>query len=422
MKFLNSKKLFKQAIKKIPLASQTYSKSYKSFNFDNGPLFLSKGKGAYVWDIDNNKYLDYVIGLLPNILGYNDDDVNRAIKEQLKNGISFSLPTKLEVELAELIISIIPSAEMVRFAKNGSDVTSAAVRLARAVTGKEIIVSCGYHSWHDWYMANTEMDNGIPKSTKRLTLSMEYNNLSELETIILKHPNNIAALIIEPEGYHESSKEFLKKVRKITKKNNIVLIFDEIISGFRADLGGAQKKYNIQPDLTTLGKAIANGMPLAAIVGKSDIMSKMDEIFFSATNSGETLSIAAAIATIKKIQKENVVENLNNHGLLICKKISEIIRKNKLSDYIKIGGPSWRPTILPIENELTRKDSIVSFIRNSLISEGMIFGTAFNLCNAHLNDKVVKSTFLTFEKVLRRLSETLEKGELKNTKDNFSVR
>ena len=422
MKFLNSKKLFKKALKKIPSASQTYSKSYKSFNFDNGPLFLSKGKGAYVWDIDNNRYIDYVIGLLPNILGYNDNDVNRAIKEQLKNGISFSLPTKLEVELAELIISIIPSAEMVRFAKNGSDVTSAAVRLARAVTGKEIIISCGYHSWHDWYMANTKMDSGIPKSTKKLTLSMEYNDLNNLEKIISKHQNNIAALIIEPEGYHESSKQFLKKVREITKKNNIVLIFDEIISGFRADLGGAQKKYNIQPDLTTLGKAIANGMPLAALVGKSEVMSKMDKIFFSATNSGETLSIAAAIATIKKIKKHNIVENLNNHGLFIRKKISQIIEDNNLSDFIKVGGPSWRPTILPNENEVTQKESLVFFLRNALVREGIIFGTAFNLCNAHLNDKIISSTFIAFEKVLLRLSEKLKKGELKNTKNNFSVR
>ena len=423
-KYKNSKLFFDKVIKKIPLATQTYSKSFVNFNINSSPLFLEKGKGAYVWDIDGNKYIDYIIGLLPNILGYNDFDVNQSIKNQLKKGISFSLATKLEFQLAEILIKIIPSAEMVRFAKNGSDVTSAAIRLARAHTKRDKVLICGYHGWHDWYIGTTEMGLGVPKSTSRLTKSIKFNDFKSLENIINKNPDSFAALIIEPEGIEVQSDFFLKKVREITKKFGIVLVFDEIVSGFRTNLGGAQKKYNVIPDLTTLGKAMANGMPLAAIVGKRNLMKLMDSIFFSSTYAGETLSIAASIATINKLKCHGVIEKLIDLGMYIKKEMKKIIEREKLKKYVAIDGPDWRPYLKIFDNENISKIVLTQLIRQEFLDHGLLFGSAFNLCLPHTQKNIIKFTFLNMRKIFSKISYKIrhQKFNLKEENKNFTVR
>ncbi len=423
-KYKNSKIFFNKVIKKIPLATQTYSKSYVNFSLNSSPLFLDRGKGAYVWDIDGNKYLDFIIGLLPNILGYNDPDVNKSITNQLKKGISFSLATKLEFELADILTKLLPSAEMVRFAKNGSDVTSAAIRLSRAYTRRDRVLICGYHGWHDWYIGTTEMGLGVPKSTSRLTTSIKFNDYENLKKLIQKNPNSYAALIIEPEGIEIQKELFLKKVRRITENYGIILVFDEIVSGFRINLGGAQKQYNVIPDLTTLGKAMANGMPLAAIVGKKKLMKLMDNIFFSSTYAGETLSIAASISTIKKLQDQDVVKKLIDLGKFLKNEINEAITNEKLNEYLIIDGPNWRPFFKIIENDQVSKTNLIYFLRQEFLDKGILFGSAFNLCLPHTSQRVKKIIMTNILEILSKISKSIKSGKLNNKKENnfFSVR
>ena len=234
-------------------------------------------------------------------MGYCDKDVNEAVKEQLDNGINFSLASTLEKELADILISTIPSAEMVRYGKNGTDANTGAIRLAREIKKKSKIITCGYHGWNDWYISSTSFDNGIPKDLKKFIIPIVYNNIDQLYDVI-KNKNDIAAIIMEPMNSEYPKDHFLEKVREISTKNNILLIFDEIITGFRFAIGGAQEYFKIVPDLTTIGKGMGNGMPISAIVGKEKYMNKMDKIF-SSTFSGESLSLKASICTIKKIKK-----------------------------------------------------------------------------------------------------------------------
>ena len=426
-KFPESSLLFDQASKLIPMASQTYSKSYINFDKHNSPLFLDRGKGAYVWDIDNNKYIDFIMALLPNILGYNDKDINNSIILQLKKGISFSLATKLEYQLAETLVEIIPSADMVRFAKNGSDATGAAIRLARAATGKDKIIVCGYHGWHDWYIGSTEKDLGVPENVKKLTVSVEFNDLKKIKKLFENNPNDYAALIIEPEGAELPKNKFLNEIRSITKKYKTVLIFDEIVSGFRSDLGGAQKKYKVTPDLTTLGKAMANGMPLSALVGKKSIMKLNEEIFFSGTFSGETLSLAASIATITKLRNKGIIEKLITLGSRIRNDVEEIISSNGLEGIICLKGPNWRPFFHYKDSEYD-KNILTHIIRKEFISHGILFGSAFNLSFPHTEKKVFDSTSrrinLIFKSIKKKLNSSEKKLLLtkKKSTSSFSVR
>ena len=277
----NSYKQYLKAKRVIPLASQTFSKSYLFFDPKKQPLFNNKGKNQYIFDLDNNKYLDLINGLGSVSIGYSIKTINNKIINQLKRGITFSLSSDLETVLADELTKIIPSCEMVKFGKNGTDVNSAAIRLARYFTGREHIAVCGYHGWQDWYIVSTTMNGGIPKKLKNYTDYFKFNDINSLKNLLKK--KKYAAVIIEPVSVDEPKNNFLKEVKSLCKKNGALLIFDEICSGFRVDIGGAQKLYNTIPDLSTFGKGIANGMPLSVLVGKKRIMKNLSKIFYSAT-------------------------------------------------------------------------------------------------------------------------------------------
>jgi len=400
-KFRNSYKLYEKSKKYIPLASQTFSKSSMNFVFGASPLFISKGKGALTWDVDNNKFIDYVLGLLPIILGHCDPDVNKSIKHQLKNGISFSLSNQLELELAKLLSKIIPCAENIRFAKNGSDVTTAAIRLARAVTGKERIATCGYHGWHDWYIGSTTRNLGVPQNEIKLTSKFDYNDISSLEKILSKHKDEFAAVILEPCINIEPKFNFLRDLRKICNDKKIILIFDEIVTGFRIDLGGAQNYYNVIPDLACFGKAMGNGMPISALVGKKKYMKKIEDIFFSGTFSGETLSLIASITTIQKIIKKNVPKKINQTGKILSKEINKLITNLSLEDYIHIGGPNWKP-IIEIK---TFKEKILytSLLKQEFIKQGLLMSSGINLCLSHADEKIIGDTIKKWSVILKNI-------------------
>lgn len=402
-----------KALQVTPGASQTFSKSYIQHIEGISPFFIERGKGPYVWDIDGNRYLDYLSALLPVLLGYGDDDVDEAIKAQLAKGISFSLATRLETELATMLIDIIPCAEMVRFAKNGSDVTAGAIRLARAYTERTQIAICGYHGWHDWYIGTTSQDKGVPEETKALADTFSFNNIDSLKAL-LAH-KNYAAIIIEAEGIETSRDGFLEDVRTLATEHGAVLIFDEIVSGFRSALGGVQELRGVEPDLACFGKAMGNGMPISALVGKKDVMQVLDQVFFSGTFGGETLSMAAALACLKKYKTINGVEIIHGLGASLKHEINTMFKDVGIENVISIKGEDWWPII-----GITHDDSatLKMLIRQELARNGIIQGNSFNLMTAHMDDVVYNQTLESWHNVAQALESILSS---KNPVKSFLV-
>lgn len=338
--YKKSNQFLERAIESIPLGSQTFSKSKIQYPKGVSPLFIEKGKGAKVWDIDGNEYIDFVNSLASVTLGYCDKEVDEAVKQQMKNGVIFSLPHIIEIEVAEKLIEMIPCAEKVRFAKNGTDATSASIRIARAYTNKEHIAVCGYHGWQDWYICSTSRDLGIPNRFKDLTHKFEYNNIESLKKLF--NEKELACVIMEPMNFEYPKDGFLADVRELTEKNNTLLIFDEIITGFRFSMGGAQELFDVIPDIATFGKGMANGYPLSAVVGRNEVMQKVEDIFFSGTFGGETLSLSATSAIIDKFKKDKVIDHLFEIGSYLLFKLNKIISNGNLSDIFNTSGhPSW---------------------------------------------------------------------------------
>ena len=380
--FTNSDRLHTRALETIPLAAQTFSKSAMNFVEGASPKFLDRGDGCRVWDVDGNEYLDFLLGLMPVVLGYRDPDVDRAIRDQLDKGISFSLSTKLEADLAERLVDIIPCAEMVRFGKNGSDATSAAIRLARAHTGRDRVAHCGYHGWHDWYIGSTSRHLGVPDAVRNLSETFPFNNADVLEDMLSQAPEGFAAVILEPAGTEDPQPDFLQRLRDITERYGVVLIFDEIVTGFRIDLGGAQAKYGITPDLACFGKAMGNGMPISAIVGHRDLMKLMEDIFYSGTFGGEALSLAASIATIDKLIASNAVDHINDVGARLRDMISGILEEYGLDKRYGVAGPTWKPAIKQLDTA-EGDTTALSLLRQELIASGILMGSNINICLAH---------------------------------------
>ena len=418
--FNNSTKLFNSSKKVIPLGGQTFSKSFINWPLKKSPLFLTHGYGGKVWDVDGNEYVDLVCGLLPIILGYCDQDVDYAIRQQMNKGITFSLSNSLEEKLAKKLKQHIPSAEQVRFAKNGTDVTSAAIRLARYVTKKDRIIVCGYHGWQDWFIGSTSMNNGVPNNVKELTSTIKYNSIEDLDKIFKSYPDQIAAVIMEPTNYEKPKKSFLIEAKKIIHKNKALLIFDEICTGFRVSLGGAQSYFNITPDLSCFGKSMGNGMPIAALVGKKNIMNKMDQIFFSGTFGGETLSLAASLAVIEKIEDKNVINFLWKYGTNLKNEVNKLIKKNKLEKVIELKGLS--PWILLTFNnyEKYNKFQIITYFKRLMIENGVLVSLSHNICYAH-NDNNFNVILNAYRNTLFSLSKLLKNKKLLKELKNLRV-
>jgi len=302
-----SLKLYERAVQIIPGASQTNSKRPQGYAPGAFPIYLDRGKGCRVWDVDGNEYVDYIMALGPINLGYAYPRVNEAVQKQLEKATIVSLLNPLEVELAEEIIKSVPCAEMVRFMKSGAEVTSACVRIARAYTGREKILHCGYHGWHDTFTAGSSNPKGIPQALRALILSFPYNNLDKLSDILKEAGDNIAGIIMEART--PPVKGFLEGVRELADKYKIVLIFDEIVTGFRLALGGAQEYHSVTPDLAAFAKGMSNALPLGAFVGKKEIMPIAADLVISTTYGNEALSLAAGIATIRELREQNVFEH-----------------------------------------------------------------------------------------------------------------
>jgi len=379
----SSRRLLTRALQTIPLGSQTFSKSHLQFPPAIAPQFIENGSGATVWDADGKHYTDFVNGLLSVTLGYQDPDVDAAIKTQLSNGIVFSMPHRLEMQVAEQLAQMIPCAQMVRFGKNGSDATAGAIRLARAYTGHDDVAVCGYHGWQDWYIGSTARSAGVPEAVRGLTHSFAYNDLASLERIFDQTGGKLAAVILEPMNVEWPQPGFLEGIRALCDKHGAVMIFDETITGFRFDAGGAQALFDVTPDLATFGKGLANGMPLSAIVGKRALMQVMEEIFFSFTMGGETLSLAAADAVLKKIQTQPVIETIADTGQAVMDGISAHLDTLGNPAWLTLKGhPSWSFSMIADCDSATAWELKTLYIQE-MVARGILTLGTQNISYAH---------------------------------------
>lgn len=409
--FSKSKKALERAEKVIPLGSQTFSKSKIQFPPGASPLMLSHGRGGRVWDVDGNEYVDYICGLLPVSLGYCDPDIDYAIRTQLNKGISFSLATELEAELAERMIDIVPCAEMVRFGKNGTDATSAAIRLARAHTGRDRVMALGYHGWQDWYIGATTRNLGVPKAVSELTHKLPHNNIDVVKEAIAKHKGEFAAIILEAASGEEPKEGYLEELREITKAEGIVLVFDEIIMGFRQHLGGSQAYYGVTPDLAAFGKGMANGMPISAITGSAEIMRRMEDIFYSGTFGGEALSIAASIATIDKMKAVNAIDKMHATGQKLADEVTSLIKNYQLDNIFKlIGIAPWK--IMTINGTESVESSVIQTrYVTQMFRHGILTGGTHNICYAH-DDADIAKTIYAYDQTLALIKDEIDKGTI----------
>jgi glutamate-1-semialdehyde aminotransferase/spore coat polysaccharide biosynthesis protein SpsF (cytidylyltransferase family)/predicted dehydrogenase len=402
-----SKAWFERASKTIPGSSQTFSKGANQHVQGVAPMFLAKGKGCRVWDVDGNEYIDYIQGLLPNILGYAHEELNQAVAEQLGQGHSFSLPHPLEVELAERLVRLIPCAEKVRFGKNGSDATSGAVRAARAFTGRERIACCGYHGWQDWYIGSTTRNAGVPGAVRALTHPFVYNDLGSLQSLLNDHPGEFAAVIMEPVNFWPPAGGFLEGVKTLTHEHGALLIFDEICSGFHLGLGGAQKKFGVTPDLACFGKAMGNGFPISCVVGRADAMKVFEEIFFSFTFGGEVASMAAALKVLEVLETTDALGRIEANGRVLQDGLNVLAKEAGLQDHIRcIGYPSWS---LIKFLDADGKDSLMvrSLFTQECVKRGVLLLATHNMTAAH-DPLAVEQTLKVYAEVCKTLAKWLK--------------
>ena len=391
----------------IPSCSQTFSKAPFQFVQGVAPVFLQEGKGCQVLDVDGNQFVDWAMGLCALTLGYADEDVNAAVERQLREGSIFTLPHIMEARLAERLVEIIPSAEMVRFGKNGSDATSGAVRLARAVTGRDFIACCGYHGWQDWYVGTTTRNKGVPQAVAQLTRTFTYNDLDSLHQIFKDHPDGVAGVIMEPVGVVAPAEGFLEEVRELCHAHGALLIFDEIITGFRMAPGGAQEYFGVMPDLSCFGKGMANGLAISALVGSAETMRILDEVFFSFTFGGETLALAACTATIEKMERELVIPFLWKQGGALKDGIEYFVNHMGMATYVDVTG--FPPRTVMGFHDASGNVSLLykSLFQQECIKRGVLFTGAHNLSFSH-DDDAVDQTLRVYRAALDVLKTAIE--------------
>ena len=404
-----SNEIYERAKEIIPAGSQTFSKGVNQFVDGFSPKYLHRGKGAHVWDVDGNEYVDHIMGCHPLLLGYADDDVNRAVVEQLELGSTFSLMNELEVDVTELLIDAVPCAEAARFGKNGADATTVGVRIARAVTGRDHIAYCGYHGWHDWYIANTDLNSGIPKFNQELAHSFNYNDLDSLERVFKENEGKVAIVIMEPLTILEPQEGFLEEVKKMAHHYGALLMFDEIITGFRFAFGGAQELVGVTPDLTSLAKAISNGIPLSAIVGKKDYLFALDKTFFSFTYGGDCIGLSAAKAAIPKIKRERVPEHLERVGAKLKDGFNDLARNHGVEDFFQCIGYPCR-SIISMDGK-GKYDSLEmkSYMHQELARRGILWAAYHALSFGH-KDAEIDATLNAYDAALRLFKEAVDKN------------
>lgn len=390
--------------------TQTLAKGPGQFSKGVAPIYLQKGQGSHVWDVDGNEFIDYNMGIGPLSIGYCIPEIDQAIIEQLKEGITFSLMHPLEVEVAEIISAIIPNAEAVKFSKTGADVTSAAIRVARAYTGRDKVFCCGYHGWHDWYIGITSRGKGIPEGIKNLSFTFGFNDIDSIREAL---DETVACVILEPFIFEKPKPGFLEELADLCRANGTLLIFDEMWTGFRIALGGAQEYFGVKADLATFSKACANGMPLAILTGRKDVMKLFDEDVFSYTTfGGETLSLAAAKATISFMKQYDVPKALEEKGLWLQSAYNQLIADLGMAHISSCVGYPCR-TMLTYTAE--GQDSLVlkTFMQQELLQKGILWGGFHNMTYSHSQEDL-DYTIEAYAEILPRLKAAIESDTVKS--------
>ena len=387
----------------VPAQTQTLAKGPGQYVRGVAPQFLVRGKGARVWDVDGNELVDLQMAIGPLSLGYAYPAVDEAIRRQLEDGITFSLVHPLEVEVAETIRDIVPNAESVRFSKTGADVTQAAVRLARAFTGRNQVLCCGYHGWHDWHIGVTDRDKGIPEAVKDLVATFEYNDIDSLTSAI---DDDTACVILEPTVFEPPKPGFLAAVREACDRVGALLIFDEMWTGFRLALGGAQEAYGVRADLACFSKAVANGMPLSVLTGRRDVMRLLEkEVFFFTTFGGEALSLAAAKATLEEMRKRPVLETIARQGKKLADGYRAIAEEHGATFTNVIGYPARTLMTFATEAPLVVK----SLFQQEMIRRGVLWSGFHNVSFSH-GDAEVDHVLAAYREVIPLVKRAVEEG------------
>lgn len=413
----SGQKLYKRAKKIIPGGNMLLSKRPEMFLPERWPSYFNRSKGCHVWDLDNNKYVDMsMMGIGTNILGYGHPEVDEAVLQTVSKGNMSTLNCPEEVYLAEKLIELHSWAEMAKFARSGGEINAVAVRIARAYTGKDKIAICGYHGWHDWYISsnlnsNKNLDghllpgleaNGVPRGLVGTTLPFEYNNLDQLHELIQENKNQIAAIKMEVSRNEGPKDNFLKEVRELATKNNIVLIFDECTSGFRETFGGLHKKYNVEPDLAIFGKALGNGYAITACIGRRTVMQAAQKTFISSTFWTERIGPSAALKTLEVMERENSWDTITKTGKEIRNRWKLLAQKYDL-DITLWGIPALSGFSFQSQNAQAYK----TLITQEMLKNGFIAGNSIYVCIEH-DREIVDSYFNKLEPVFSKIKDCEE--------------
>lgn len=388
----NSDEMWSKAKEVIPMGTQTLSKAPDRFVEGVTPKFIGRGKGSKVWDLDGNEYIDYPCGLGAIILGHAYPEIIDAIVESLAKGNVFTLPSPMEAELATKLTEIIPCAEMVRFAKNGGDATMGAIRIARAYTNRDHIAFCGYHGAHDQMAITGGLTRGLPKILGQLVHPFIYNDLESLEHVLKK---NECACVIMEQGLDEPKNVFLTNACQLAHEHGAVFILDEIVTGFRYALGGVQEFYNVKPDIACIGKAMGNGMPISAIVGKKEMMRTLEDgVFFSFTFAGEITAMAAAMAVIDVIQKKPVIDTLWSNGAMLFRGLENMkydvgmwCHGNPVRFIIKFMKNGGSDDPLALKEDLMAK----SYFLQETVKRGILMGVPTFTTYSHTREDIIRT-------------------------------
>ena len=417
--FKNSDRYRKIVHKYIVGGAHTYSKGDDQFP-KLSPAAISHGKGSKIWDIDGNKYIDCSLGLGSVSIGHANAEINKEVFKEIKKGSNFQRPSELELEIAKEFLSILPNMDLIKFAKNGSSVTSAAVKLSRAFTGKNIVAfpkDHPFYSYDDWFISSKEINSGIPKEIKKLSVTFDSNDPETLKYIFKKYKNKIACVITEPENLKPISSKYILEIEKITKKNKAIFILDEILSGFRSDFPGSYTKLKLNPDLTTWGKAIGNGFSFCALAGKKKIMnlggikfkSKPRVFLLSTTHGAETVGLSAGKAVIKMYKKNPII----NHNKKIIKEIftsiNKILIESSLLEYIKVYSSDWRIYFEFLDSNKKISNDFKTLFIQEMIRNGILFQGLFLPCYSH-DKSDLKMIIFAFKKSSQLYKLALEKG------------
>ena len=395
----------------IPWGATMISKAGPYIPRDVCPMYAKHGQGGRFFDLDGNEFIDFNAALLAVNLGYGDPDVNAAVARQLQDGNLFSLSHTLEAEVAQLVTEMVPCAEMVMYGKNGSDVTSMAVRLARAITGRDHIACSSYHAWHDWYAGTTPLNQGVPRAVQELTHTFTYNSIESLHTLFRSYPGQIALVIMEPYTMELPRPGFLEEVQALTRANGALLCFDEVVTGFRLAIGGGQEAFGVTPDLACFGKALANGFPLTLLAGKQEYLQQLTGCLVAMTYAGELLALAAARATLEKIRREPVLQRIHQQGGRLLTAVKGTLERCVAAGAVTLGAHPALP-MLRLNGGCGCTDGALRTLLMQEMADRGIFNSGLNSITYAHTDEDVDRLIQAYSEIAPLLEDALEKGDV----------